>query len=372
MRDTAGSMPHAVRGIAAFVVAAGHAWQVFLYPFDKSSKAFVWLGGAAAWSVAIFFLLSGILIAFSVRQRSRRGHFNLQDYLEARALRIYPPLVAAVLITVGSVAIIQGFDLYGSTSYLLPGDQAAARSNANFQWTEVLGTLALTYNIVPGHRFLMFNGPLWSLSYEVWLYLLAGLACAAFINRSFSALLFTGAVAVQMFLIAKAAPPVWSVSVVWAAGFLVGWHWQRAVKAPAVVWAATSAVFLALAIGIARGDLQSYLVPTYIGARQSAFYVIFSLALLGALMILLKSRLTSPRGLVELGNCSYTLYLTHFPLLLLCYSLFRPYVLPYGWAGHAALAALSLSAIVIVAWLLSRIVENRPLIRSILRRVFKP
>lgn len=368
MRGNVGPMPDAVRGIAALMVAVGHAWQVFLYPFDKSSEIFYWLGAGAAWAVAIFFLLSGILIAFSVRQRSRHGHFDVLKYFEARALRIYPPLVAAVAITVGSVMLIQGFGLYGSHSYMLPGDQAVARPRATFEWSEVLGTLALTYNIVPGHKFLNFDGPLWSLSYEVWLYVLAGFACAALINRSRVALFFTVIVSVQMFMIAKSAPPVWSVATVWAAGFAVGWYWQRAEDAPAAWWAAASALCLALALLIANGELKTYLVPTYSGVRQSAFYVTFSMALLGGLMMVLKSGMTPCRALVELGNCSYTLYLTHFPLLLLCCSLFRPYVLPFGWAGHAALAAISLSAIIAAAWLLSRLVENRPLLRTMIGR----
>jgi peptidoglycan/LPS O-acetylase OafA/YrhL len=143
-------LPDAVRGIASLVVAAAHAWQIFLLPYTGLDGGMWIAGGLAVWSVSIFFLLSGDLIGGSIRRQVAAGTFSIRKYAEDRALRIYPPLFLAVGVTVSSVTIIQYFNLYGATSYHTPGDLGSARASAEINWFTVLPTLTTTYRVVPG------------------------------------------------------------------------------------------------------------------------------------------------------------------------------------------------------------------------------
>ncbi|MBO9194812.1 acyltransferase [Rhizobium sp. 16-449-1b] len=359
----------ALRGGASLVVAIAHAWQVFLYPYSGDSAVFSTLGGAATWSVAVFFLLSGMLIARSIRRRADQG-FSLGDYVLARCLRIFPPLVAAVAITVAVVLIIKGFDLYGAESYLLPGDLAAAREKADFRWGQILPTLLLTYKLIPIDRFedfLSFNGPLWSLSFEFWLYILAGLGASVIFNRSFFSLAAGGFLLYLMFFASKAVePPFISVAVVWFLGFAIGWTGGDGRSMLLSKRFAVCGLAIAAALAIGQSQTLSYLKAPYSDAFQYVFYWMGSVVLLVGICATMRSKGFAPgmRLLQWAASCSYTLYLVHFPLFMLALSIFRPSLL---WAGAAGAALLSIGSFIVVvgiSWLLARVVENRALLHG--------
>lgn len=363
-------MPDAARGAAALVVAVAHAYQVFIYPLHGATTWLSVVGSGATWSVAVFFLLSGILIATSIRRRTRDGGFVLADYMWARALRIWPPLVASVAVTLLVLGIVQSFDLYGAKAYLLPGDLASARESATFSWSTVVTTLALTYQLWPGHEFLQFNGPLWSLSFEWWLYVLAGLLSSAVLNRSRVALAGACVLAFLMFVHSTAStPPFWAVACIWGAGFVAGWNWQSVKLLPKRGLFGCALALCVVGAFVAGAELVPSIVAPYSGVRQHLVYVLFSWAVLGGLIVVLRS---SPpkwlRLLSKLGRFSYTLYLIHFPLFLLSLSLFRPFIIRWGEEGHCVLALASLCVVLIISNLLARVVENRALLMRIFLR----
>jgi peptidoglycan/LPS O-acetylase OafA/YrhL len=255
-------MPLAIRGAACLVVVVAHSWQVFLNPVGVPDYGF---GPAAAWSVATFFLLSGLLIAWSIKRRTGAEGFHLGGYLQARVLRIYPPLVAAVVVT-GLVALtINSLHLYGSDGYLLPGDVASARARADWSWKQVPTTLALTFNLIPGHNILALNGPLWSLSFEWWLYIMAGLAVAVAANRSMAAL---GLLVLLICTIVFISHAAWlAICAVWWLGFATGWWWPHVQRLPALAIAGIGVAGAVIAATISGGD-PSYLQPTYRHCRK--------------------------------------------------------------------------------------------------------
>lgn len=369
-----GKRPDAIRGGASLVVALAHAWQIFLTPLGPAPTAFAVLVGAAMWSVAIFFIISGLLIAVSVKRRIVQGRFDLSGYMRARCARIFPPLAAAVVITAASVAIIRGFNLYGAESYLLPGDQTSARTRADFSWWDALNTITLLYNLVPDARVLVFNGPLWSLSYEFWFYVVAGLALSSVYNMSIvSITLLT--VLIGSMIVSPAVPPFWSVGMAWVAGFIIGWFWNKLARLPARTTYIYSVGTAIVACLIAGKDLPSFAKAAYSGAQQQWFYVFLSLSLSGWIILLLRSkwnqRLRSIERILERsGTYSYTLYVIHFPLFLLSLSLFRPLFLNLGLIGHAALGAASTIAVILFSRWLARLVEDRRRFELLFDRLF--
>lgn len=358
------AIPDALRGAASLAVAAAHAWQVFLLPYTGKSIGMTIMGGMATWSVAIFFMLSGILIGGSVRRSLANGSFSLKDYALARALRIYPPLLLAVAITVLSVEIIILLDLYGAQSYLLPGDLGSARTHAFMEWPYVLTTLSLTYQLVPGHGYIFFNGPLWSLSFEVWMYVFAGLIVHAITRGSLVAWLAAGALACLMFYVSRAAhPPFWVVGCVWGLGFVYGVkedEFRDAFFRSGRILVPAALIACAL---IANDDFLVFLPAPYEGARQHLFYVCFSVVILFVMLRVFRSegfeRTAVCRLLAKTAEFSYTLYLVHFPLFLLSLSFFRPLLLPFGFYGALALAGASLIVVIATAAFLAGYAENR-------------
>lgn len=146
----------AVRFLAAALVVVSHLLTIGL--IAGSAAAFIPDLGREA--VIIFFVLSGFVIKFAVDQK----HTSLQDYVVARCARIYsvalPVLLASFLV---AALVLQFSDVTVSTGY----------------------QVAKAYIYIPFH--LMFAGefwnlsetppwliPYWSLSYEVWYYVLFG------------------------------------------------------------------------------------------------------------------------------------------------------------------------------------------------------
>jgi peptidoglycan/LPS O-acetylase OafA/YrhL len=137
------------RFFLAFVVLYGHLFfhilglkfMPFQFIFD--------LGGKAA--VMVFLLISGISIGHSYVR-------NRKEFFERRFLRIYPLYFIAVLFTV----LLQ---YYVGSPYEVANSTMIAAGNltsiANFLLLQGIASIAITY-----------NGPLWSIGVEVFLYLM--------------------------------------------------------------------------------------------------------------------------------------------------------------------------------------------------------
>jgi peptidoglycan/LPS O-acetylase OafA/YrhL len=139
-----------LRGFAASYVFLGHLIIAHLGVTQPLVRMFFQFGQEA---VMIFFLLSGFVIAYSVREG-----MPLRSYLILRARRIYPIYLAALAIAYACASFKQG-------------QWAAIRGH------DLLGNLLMLQDLSflkPGVWFDSYQGnlPLWSLSYEWWFYML--------------------------------------------------------------------------------------------------------------------------------------------------------------------------------------------------------
>jgi len=150
-----------IRWVLAGLVALGHMW---LLPTGyEPFRIHDWTGGYMA--VNGFFILSGLLIAKSLHMRR-----NMKAYVVSRALRIYPALIILLLT----------FAFIFSPIFSKPGGIENIWSGET--WRYVLRVLTLGNpegapgGIFAGNREADFNGPLWTIRFEMIAYIMAGLA----------------------------------------------------------------------------------------------------------------------------------------------------------------------------------------------------
>lgn len=186
-----------VRFLAALLVVLTHFrqcgvvddWQASLLPF------------AGRESVIVFFVLSGFVIAYSTRSKA----VSMGDYFIARLTRIYSVVLPVLLLSFIVAAVLN--HLFG---------QGVVQS---YQ-------LDKAYKYVPFHLLFMgefwtlsetppFLSPYWSLSHEVWYYVLFGIACYL---RGLPRLVLCACV------IAAMGHKLWLLFPVWGAGVAL-FHW---------------------------------------------------------------------------------------------------------------------------------------------------
>ena len=155
------------RGIAAIVVLLDHSFYVLV---SRQGPIVLALGVGAEYAVYLFFFMSGFLIALSIRNNIlKAGRFNLLGYAIARASRIYPPLIGAILIIVicGMIIRVGG----------LPDLHLPDREQFTFNNSEIFNSLTMRSGL------LGVNGSLWSLYIEGQIYIVIGGISAIIFSR---------------------------------------------------------------------------------------------------------------------------------------------------------------------------------------------
>lgn len=314
-----------LRGLAAFYVMVGHArwllWEGYSEGFQKHPADYSAMNKALMYffslfkygheAVLFFFVLSGFVIhlryARRMAEQGMAAKFDWGAFVWRRARRLYPPLLAAIglALVLDSIGVANGFAIYSqNTPY--PVINASVVSHLGV--TTLLGNLAFLMNTyVPVFG---CNGPLWSLKFEWWFYIFYPLFWL--LSRRSIAL---ATVLMAGLFVASFFPSVWpmlllsdvfSMMLAWWLGALLAdlfagrlkwrWHW--------VLPGAGLAGVLALRFAGPLHDLGMGLI--------------FSAVLAGGFLLQERNiRLLWLEKLKPLGDMSYTLYVTHFPILVL-------------------------------------------------------
>lgn len=314
-----------VRWALASFVLLGHAW--LLSTNYEPFKIFNWTGSFMA--VNGFFILSGLLIAKSLHMRN-----DLKAYTMSRALRIYPALITVLL---GFIFIFS--PLFSAT----PGLHHIVDPD---NWRYVLRVLLLgNPENAPGGIFPTsveadFNGPLWTIRFELIAYILAGLAFFIGAIKSFkSSLLIFGAVQLSYWVVTlggdnlqlpTAVEPLLRLSSAFLMGVVL-WHWPAARRPH--LWVVVSLCISFLLFG-----------RTFLGEFTA------NLALTA---ILLRVGLPQKpiKSIVKIPDFSYGIYIWHFPIMqsVLYFNV--------GLAPHKLLA-VSLPIILLVSGLSWYLIEK--------------
>ena len=331
-----------LRGVAALCVVTVHytvvyqlmrpmvGWVVAAPPYEgPQSPVATWLFppwfDAGAFGVAVFFLISGFVIPFSLAGTTRLR------FLGARALRIYPTFWAGLLVQWGAV--------FASAAYW--GRPIV------FGWQTFLLN-ALLVNTLVGSGSVDFVS--WTLCIEVKFYLLAAVLRPAIVAYRVWPLLLIAALAVAFTVSAAGVLPAQLVEeamylVFMFAGTLFHYHYRGAVPA----WRLAGGCLL---LAGAAGLCWAVGPDAALWPRKPANYG-YALALFG-LAYAARGRFGRSALLGGLAAISYPLYLVH---ALLGFTVMSFLTMAVGVAYPAA-ALLAFTLVTLVAVALHRTIER--------------
>lgn len=331
-----------VRGLAAVVVFVSHVVQLHLLRFFGLETPLHHIASyMSEYAVVVFFILSGYLIAHTLEVNiERNGRLRLDVFAAARFARLYPPLLYAVIVSLVVFFIIDVFALPGRHGPLgLPSDSYAAREVVHLRLSEIFGALTMMQGL------LEINGPLWSLYMEAKLYALYACALALMTGRrSLVLVVFVIAVAYSGL---RFNPGFAGYAAVWLTGALAYYVWNEHHDwRDRLLLCGGSIVIIIVAEGArAPGDVIPWGMMRNVLVAAAIAWLLF------------RFRLGVPLTSKRLTDCSYSLYATHFPILLLTQSL----VIATGSTsiGPAIVAAFGGSAAAALVALIGGVIETR-------------
>ncbi|WP_312982244.1 acyltransferase [Atlantibacter sp.] len=333
----------ALRGLAALSVMLFHfRWNLNdVYP-GVGDRLFGW----GATGVDLFFLLSGFVITLTM-QRTPTGIPGAVQFLKRRLLRIFPAYYIILLIT---------FLLSGAMSiFHYPDKLANLISSLLFQ------------PIYPDHApFYVDDGGMygirWTLNYEIYFYLIAGLSIimpgrwVGIVSYFLLTLFLLPVMSGYAFTLSPQGYPYASpllglitnpMIFLFLEGMLFGLLYPLLKKAPARLMTAIfiGSVILAVVM-FSNNRLTGH------GVMSSGLvYVFMLISVIGAEKAIGKY---VPRSLVVLGNISFSLYLIHTLMNTGIGKRFESIGIESGVTRFALSAVLSL----ILAWLSWRYIEQ--------------
>jgi peptidoglycan/LPS O-acetylase OafA/YrhL len=173
-----------LRGLAALAIVFGH-WQHFFYNGTVGAE---FLPERLPWSswllplyaeghraVDLFFSLSGFIFFWLYAQRIAERRVSWREFWVLRFSRLYPLHVATLLV----IAISQYFIHQQTGAYLV---------YPNNDWPHFLLQLGFASNWFSGDA--SFNGPVWSVSVEILLYVCFFAACFCRLHTLWALLTF--------------------------------------------------------------------------------------------------------------------------------------------------------------------------------------
>lgn len=370
MKYSTADLLDTTRWVAAFAVALSHARNFLLLDWGDVAHtsagyaAFYFASGFGHIAVLIFFVLSGYLVGGKAFEAMRDARFSPRRYLIDRLTRLYPPLLLAIGLTaVCDFVGIAFFNAHGFYDNSVPITGVNAPISASLTGTAALANLFFLQTIASPT--FGSNSPLWSLSNEFWYYLIFPGVAAVLSARARAALRYAGALVLAALAIGLLPLDMLVLGIPWLLGAVAYLHaregrtWQRVLAI---------AVFL-LIICVMRQT-------AILAGNQMVKDLTVAVAFASALWLHGRPRQHSSRLPAALAGFSYSLYLTHVPIVFL-FSAVTLQVMQMSSKLQPTLATCGLCVLFVIvagaaAFLASRVTEAKtPAIRQWVNGLFE-
>lgn len=312
----------AFRGVAALSIVFWH-WQHFFFrdgipgPGVRPWHGFFLLAyGYGQLAVELFFTLSGFIFFWLYAQPIADRAVAAKDFFLRRVSRLVPlHLVTLALVSVGQIAYRNHF----GANFVYP--------NNDLQHFVPNLLLVNAWGLGYSHS---FNGPIWSVSVEIALYLLFFLLCRTVPIRTPVLLAIS---ALGYFLLAQWDMPIGRGMIAFFLGGCAyrayAWTLKSGAAAKLATWLpwATAALwagaFVAVYTPSFRLDAWPWIKAHPLAATIGPSVLLFPITIL-TLALVETQRGAFWKRTSHLGDISYSLYLLHFPLQL-------AFALAAGW-----------------------------------------
>lgn len=285
---------------------------VYLQHSNLISNSGVFLGGYGHSAVVVFFVLSGYVIAYVTDTKEREW----TSYAASRLSRVYSVVVPALVLTLVADAIGRAHD---TALYEYPWDQFVIRTLASLAMLTEVWFIAITP---------FSNVPFWSISYESWFYLIFGAATFAPGHWRWT---------LPAFMLIALGPKIAAMFPMWLAGVaLYRWRLLR-IQSESVAWLLIVVSWIGI-IGLHQAEFFTWtynLTRAWLG-EWLFVQMNFSKFAVGdyVLTVLIVANFVGMRTVAHrfdhvllpierliaaAASVTFTLYLTHQPLLL-CWS----------------------------------------------------
>jgi len=351
-----------LRGGSAILVLLGHIYQLLIQPNFSNGILTHIIYSISGLAVIVFFYLSGLMITLSIYRNTSNydfKHFDLKKYSLDRLIRLYPPLIASSIIVmiVYSLSVIFNISIEkGVTGYLSrEGFVIDDGFYASFLFMQNILRNAL-------HTPEM-NGPLWSLSHEFWFYVLAACITCVITRKGkirLTALAIFVVFFVSMLLIGNTVMFFMGFGV-WILGAFTAILRQNITIKNFISYRVMSVLFFVIYIYC---EVSSSTKLTYYS--KYVFAIAFFFYILGYIA----SHKQNPpnilsKSIEKSSAFSYTLYVIHWPILMLIYGVLCEYL----YADLSRTIMVSIASFIFIVFsskVLSKYTENKKLIVKLL------
>jgi peptidoglycan/LPS O-acetylase OafA/YrhL len=344
----------AIRGCAAMVVVFYHTVMSYIEPYQKGTHGLLpnvlhtvhyWAGAA----VLLFFVLSGYLVGTSVLRAHERKTWAWANYLLSRLSRLYtvliPALVACVIFDffghhlARTIPIYTGINPTNGQPYVWPDT-----------WASFIGTSLFVQNILTGVYGSI--GPAWSLANEFWYYILFPIMVGIFVKNWRGLASLVVCVAIALFVGVK----IVSLFPAWLGGIAVG---RLAEKYPLRSKWVRRSVFIASILGVGASIAGAAAHKLGVGIATDYPIALSGMGIVYAALCMPPAGGLYAKVAIFLSEISYTLYLTHQPLIIF---LGAAWLGTHKWSptiGHLPLMLIPIGAALIYACGMYYLFESR-------------
>ena len=335
-----------MRGLAAITVAIAHVIQFYLVRFYPD--LFPYITFAAQSSVMIFFSMSGFLIGKSIQSNTiKNGYFKLSVYAESRFKRIYPPLILSIVL-IFVFHYISPYVFEAVNNMLSDAYKGTLNGKFLYQPSQIFAVLTFSNGISSPAT--PFNQPLWSLPFEVWYYAIAGLLFTKKPLLAISAIIIFLCISSLKF-------EFFIYSFVWFSGLIISYIPATSERHKYI--AISSFVFFAFAALVAWMLFVEKVI--FLGYYNAAFGLFFT-SFIYLFLVVLDKKISF---LKNTSKYSYTLYITHYPVLYFFLGMFESKAMNNLWFS-SLIGIVSLVIALIFARYSSRIFENKEYINKLM------
>lgn len=326
----------ALRALAALLVLAGHMAQLEGRFLPGPVLGNAWLLGFGG--VDLFFVISGFVMVYITRGAPRGQASVISRFIYARATRVYPAYWLYTVLALAAYMIIPG--------------------SLNRELADLEIWRSFTLWPIEGDLPVLHVG--WTLSHELYFYLVFAAMLALPARWLPWLLALWGALAALAGSLIPGFPAIGALvtsplTLEFILGAFAGLLVCSGRRKFAIPVLAAAAIWLSVAAVILWPQSEADFPGGW--ARVAAFGIPSALIVYGIVCLEVDGRITAPQWLVNLGDWSYALYLSHLLVLSAAVRIWSRLVPDIGIAGNIAFITLATATCIVAAWASYRFFE---------------